>query len=146
MCLGTVKVPLAARLVLPAQTVGGWAEADLHLDRYRSTETLRGQGDGEWSRFLADPVRFLGHEPALFTAEVMGALRESLAAPDDAPVVVFTHGLPINLVLCSVLGLERISHFQPGYGSVTRLRARGPRRIGILSVNETGHHRFDPQT
>lgn len=138
--------PLAARLVLPAQTVDGWAEADRHLDRYRSTETLRGLGDGEWGRFLADPVRYLGHEPALFTAAVMGALRESLAASDDAHVVVFTHGLPINVVLSSVLGLERIIHFQPGYGSVTRLRARGPDRIGILSVNETGQHRFDPPT
>ena len=138
--------PLAARLAMPAHIVDGWAEADRHLARYRSTETLRGLGGGEWGRFLADPVRFLGHDPALFMADVMGALAELLAAPDDTHVVVFTHGLPINVILSSVLGLERIIHFQPGYGSVTRLRARGPDRIGILSVNETGHHRFDPPT
>lgn len=136
--------PLSARLGLPALTVDGWAEADRHLDRYRSTETLRALGGGEWGRFLADPVRYLGHDPERFTADVMAALQQSLAAPDDAHVVVFTHGLPINVVLSSVLGLERIIHFQPGYGSVTRLLARGPDRIGILSVNETGHHRVDP--
>ena len=135
--------PLAARLALPAQIVDGWAEADRHLDRYRSTETLRALGDAEWARFLADPVRYLGHDPVLFMADVMGALQQSLAAPDDAHVVVFTHGLPINVVLSSILGLERIIHFQPGYGSVTRLRARGADRIGILSVNESGHHRVN---
>ena len=133
--------PLAARLALPLHTIDGWAEADRHLDRYRSTETLRALGDAEWARFLADPVRYLGHDPVLFMADVMGALQQSLAAPDDAHVVVFTHGLPINVVLSSILGLERIIHFQPGYGSVTRLRARGADRIGILSVNESGHHR-----
>lgn len=134
--------PLASRLAMPAQVVDGWAEADRHLDRYRSTETLRGLGGGEWRRFLADPVRYLGHDPAIFTADVMAALHDALAAPADAHVVVFTHGLPINAVLSSVLGLERIVHFQPGYGSVTRLLARGPDRIGILSVNETGHHKM----
>ena len=71
---------------------------------------------------------------------------EPLAAPDDAHVAVFSHRLPIKVVRSSVLGLERIIHFQPGYGSVTRLGARSPDRIGILSLNETGHHRFDPPT
>lgn len=135
--------PLVARVGLPLHTIDGWAEADRHLDRYRSTETLRALGDAEWARFLTDPVRYLGHDPVRFMADVMGALQQSLAAPDDAHVVVFTHGLPINVVLSSILGLERIIHFQPGYGSVTRLRARGADRIGILSVNESGHHRAD---
>lgn len=146
--------PLAARLGLPAEVVDGWAEADRHLGRYRSTETLRALGSGEWERFLEDPVRYLGHDPERFMADVNGALREALQArndaladapadaPDDAHVVVFAHGLPINVVLSRVLGLARIIHFQPGYGSVTRLRARGPERIGIVSVNELGHHRF----
>lgn len=36
---------------------------------------------------------------------------------------------------------EEIVHFQPGYGSVSRLRvAHGPRRIGIVSINESAHH------
>jgi broad specificity phosphatase PhoE len=133
--------PLASQLGLPLATIDGWAEADRHLDRYRSTETLRALGEAEWNRFLADPVRYLGHDPDRFRADVLGALRQTLEAADDAHVVVFTHGLPINLVLSHILGLERIIHFQPGYGSVTRLRARGAERLGILSVNESGHHR-----
>ena len=134
--------PLAARLGLPSEVVDGWAETDRHLGRYRSTETLRALGNGEWDRFLADPVRYLGHDPERFTADVTGALQEALLAPDDAHVVVFAHGLPINLVLSNVLGLTRIVHFQPGYGSVTRLRARGAERMGIVSVNEMAHQRF----
>jgi probable phosphoglycerate mutase len=135
-------LPLAERLALPLDIVDGWAEADRHLARYRSTETLRALGDAEWNRFLADPVRYLGHDPARFTADVLGALQVVRDAPEDAHVVVFTHGLPINVVLSHILGLERIIHFQPGYGSVTRLRTRGAERIGIVSVNESGHHRI----
>lgn len=131
--------PLCERLGLAADTVDGWAEADRHLGRYRGTETLRALGRGEWSRFLADPVRYLGQDPQRFAADVRAALQEALRAPDEAHVVVFSHGLPINAVLSQVLGLQGIVHFQPGYGSLTRLRARGADRIGVLSINETGH-------
>jgi broad specificity phosphatase PhoE len=131
--------PLARLLGLPIATIDGWAEADRHVARYRSTETLRALGDTEWSRFLADPVRYLGGEPELFRDAVLGALRRSIA-DDDGHVAVFTHGLPINVVLSHVLGLPTIVHFRPYYGSVTRLRTRGAERIGVDSVNETGHH------
>jgi broad specificity phosphatase PhoE len=140
--------PLAARLGLSPDILDGWAEADRHLARYRSTETLRALGDTEWGRFLADPVRYLGHDPLRFQADVLGALQQVLGGPADGHVLVFTHGLPINVVLSHILGLERIIHFQPGYGSVTRLRTGasdaqgGMQRIGIVSVNETGHHRL----
>ncbi len=132
--------PLARRLQLPVETVDGWAEADRHRDRYRSTETLRALGDAAWQRFLDDPIRYLGGDPQTFHAAVMGALHGLVESTDaDATVAVFTHGLPINLVLSQLLGLERITHFQPGYGSITRLRARNRSRIGIISVNESGH-------
>ena len=132
--------PLAERLKLPIHTLDGWAEADRHLARYRSTETLRALGDSEWQRFLRDPVRYLGGDPQRFRADVLAALSAVTDGGDrDAHVAVFTHGLPINLVLSHVLGLERIIHFRPGYGSITRLRARDPQTIGVVSVNESGH-------
>jgi probable phosphoglycerate mutase len=133
--------PLAERLRLPIDTLDGWAEADRHLDRYRSTETLRGLGDAEWQRFLADPVRYLGSDPQRFRTDVLGALHALLdGARHDARVAVYTHGLPINVVLSHILKLDRIVHFQPGYGSITRLRALDAEHIGIVSVNESGHH------
>lgn len=135
-------LPLAERLGLPVDTVDGWAEADRHRARYRSTETLRALGDAEWARFLDDPVRYLGGDPAAFRAAVLGALQQSVAGEREAHVAVFTHGLPINVVLSHVLGLPKIIHFQPGYGSVTRLRARDAATLGVVSVNESGHHQF----
>ena len=135
-------LPLAERLGLPVDTVDGWAEADRHRARYRSTETLRALGDAEWSRFLDDPVRYLGGDPAAFRAAVLGALQQSVEGEREAHVAVFTHGLPINVVLSHVLGLPKIIHFQPGYGSVTRLRARDAATLGVVSVNESGHHQF----
>lgn len=135
-------LPLAERLRLPVDTVDGWAEADRHLARYRSTETLRALGGAEWARFLDDPVRYLGGDPAAFRAAVLGALQQSVGGEREAHVAVFTHGLPINVVLSHVLGLPKIIHFQPGYGSVTRLRARDAATFGVVSVNESGHHQF----
>lgn len=138
-------LPLAERLGLPVDTVDGWAEADRDTRVYRSTETLRAEGPEAWQRFLADPVRYVGGHPERFRADVLGALEHVMASSaPTARVAVFTHGLPINLVLSHVLGLEGIVHFQPGYGSVTRLRTRGA-AIGVLSVNESGHHAWpDP--
>lgn len=133
--------PLSQRLGMAVDSIDGWAEADRHITRYRSTETLRAQAPDEWQRFLQDPVRYLGSDPDAFRAAVLDALRATVGtAQRGAHVVVFTHGLPINLVLSQVLGLHKIIHFQPGYGSVTRLRARDPDTLGVVSVNELGHH------
>lgn len=132
--------PLAERLALPIHTVDGWAEADRHAGRYRSTETLRALGEAQWQRFLCDPVRYLGGDPQRFRADVLAALSAVTDGGErEAHVAVFTHGLPINLVLSHVLGLERIIHFRPGYASITRLRARDLQTIGVVSVNESGH-------
>lgn len=137
--------PLAATLKLPIHTIDGWAEADRHVARYRSTETLRALGDEEWGRFLQDPVRYLGDDPQRFRAAVLAALAETVgAAQREEHVAVFTHGLPINLVLSHVLGLERIVHFKIGYGSVTRLRVHRTGTLGVVSVNESGHHALRP--
>jgi broad specificity phosphatase PhoE len=136
---------LAERLRMPIDTIGGWAEADRATSRYRSTETLRAEGGEPWRRFLADPIRYLGSDPAEFCSGIIAALDETApAAARGSRVAVFTHGLPINIVLSHALGLERITHFLPGYGSVTRLRRRDDGGIGIISVNESGHHRTAP--
>jgi broad specificity phosphatase PhoE len=136
--------PLAERLRLEIETVAGWAEADRGAHRYRSTETLRAEGGEAWRQFLADPIRYLGAEPEAFRAAVLAALNATAAGQDRASrVVVFTHGLPVNVVLAHALGLDNITSFLVGYGSVTRLRRREDGGYGVSSVNETGHHRSD---
>jgi broad specificity phosphatase PhoE len=136
--------PLGERLGLPINTVKGWAEADHGAHRYRSTETLRAEGGEAWARFLADPIRTLGADPASFRADVLAALEAATAGVDrSARVVVFAHGLPINIVLAHALGLGSITTFLVGYGSVTRVRRRSDGSYGVTSVNETGHLRSD---
>ncbi len=137
--------PLAERLGLSIETIDDWAEADRGAIRYRSTETLRAEGGEAWSRFLSDPIGYLGGDPASFRAGVLGALAATVAnEPATARVAVFTHGMPINIVLSHALGLESITRFLVGYGSVTRLRHFGDGRYGVVSVNETGHHKWTP--
>jgi probable phosphoglycerate mutase len=132
--------PLAEKLGLPVEIIDGWAEADRHLDRYRSTETLRALGGDEWSRFLDDPIAFFGGDASVFRGHVLGALAATIGqGPVNGHVAVFTHGLPINVVLSQALGLQRIIHFAPGYASMTRLRALPGGAIGVASVNERGH-------
>jgi len=136
--------PLAERLGLPIDTIEGWAEADRRASRYRSTETLRAEGGEAWGRFLQDPIRYLGAEPEAFRAGVLAALHETASSENRASrVVVFTHGLPINVVLSHALGLTSLTHFLVAYGSVTRLRRRDDGGYGLSSVNETGHHKAD---
>jgi len=136
--------PLAERLGLGIDTVEGWAEADRGAHRYRSTETLRAEGGEAWQKFLADPIRYLGADPETFRAGVLAALHATAWAYDRAErVVVFTHGMPVNIVLAHALGLDSITNFLVGYGSVTRLRRRENGGYGVSSVNETAHHRSE---
>ena len=139
--------PLAEKLGLAVQTIEGWAEADRAAARYRSTETLRAEGGEAWARFLADPIGYLGSDPEAFQATVLTALRATAALGDrNARVVVFTHGLPINIVLSHALGLASITRFLVGYGSVTRLRLKDDAAIGVACINETAHQRCAART
>jgi len=137
--------PLAERLGLGVDLVAGWAEADRGARRYRSTETLRAEGGDAWRRFLTDPIRYLGADPEAFRGGVLAALEATTASESHASrVAVFTHGLPINIVLAHALGLDSVTTFLVSYGSVTRLKARDKGGYGVASVNETAHHRsFD---
>jgi probable phosphoglycerate mutase len=132
--------PLAARVGIDVDVIEGWAEADRHRNDYRSVETLRRESDSEWRRFLADPVAYMGMDPRTFRAGVLAALRSTIeAGPPDARVAVFTHGLPINVALAQALGLERLVHFAPTYGSITRVHASDAESVRVVSINETGH-------
>lgn len=134
--------PLAQRLELDVEIVAGWAEADGAASRYRSIETLRAEGAEAWARFRADPIRHMGADPTEFRAAVLGALLGIAQTYDrDVRVAVFTHGMPINIVLSHALGLEAAAHFLVGYASITRVRLRESGAVGVASVNETGHLR-----
>jgi 2,3-bisphosphoglycerate-dependent phosphoglycerate mutase len=127
--------PTAEVLGLDVAVIDGLAEADRFGASYRSVEELRRE-PALWDRFLADPVGFLGADPVAFRREVLDAL-ESVLTDSVAKVAIFTHGLPINVVLSHVLGLDRITHFVPHYCSISRLNGDSLDRLSVISVNET---------
>lgn len=131
--------PLAESTGLPVQVLHGWAEADRSATRYRSMETLKAQGPQEWQRFLQDPITYLGADPDTFRREVLAALDATIHLAPQGTVAVFTHGMPINLVLAHVLGTNSLVQFAPDYCSITRLRASSCQAMSVVSVNELSH-------
>lgn len=129
--------PLGRVLDLRLELLDGLAEADRDAPRYRSIESLRALGPDTWNEFLQDPVRFFGGDPGSFRSAVLGAIEQVLNYRDTTRVVVFTHGLPINLILSHALGLPRLTHFAPRHCSITRLRGDSVDSLGVVSVNET---------
>lgn len=136
--LETAK-PLSNLIGLPIQIISGWAEADRGGHKYRSTETLRAQGQEEWLRFLSDPITYLGADTENFRRNVLSALEETINLELKSTVVVFTHGMPINVILAHTLSLDNLVSFSPGYCSVTRIRAKSTKAMSIVSVNELWH-------
>jgi broad specificity phosphatase PhoE len=127
--------PTAQALGIDVTVIDGLAEADRFGPNYRSVEELRRE-PGTWEQFLADPVSFLGADPVAFRRDVLRAF-ESVLAGDTGKVAVFTHGLPINVVLSHALGLDRITHFVPHYCSISRLNGDSLDHLSVVSINET---------
>jgi broad specificity phosphatase PhoE len=92
-----------------------------------------------WPKFMADPIGFCGGDPVAFTRAVLDAVQDLFMRGLDQKLAVFTHGLPINIVLSHALGLERITYFVPHYCSITRVNGSSLQDMTITSVNETAH-------
>jgi broad specificity phosphatase PhoE len=138
--------PLAEKTGLPIQVVEGIAEVDnSNGARYISVETLKADPP-RWRAFLADPIRFLGGDPETFQRSILNSfstlIQDGHGQKPGQKVAIFTHGLPINILLAHVLGLSSITNFIPRYGSITRLGGRDIRSMLVFSINETTH--FDP--
>jgi probable phosphoglycerate mutase len=132
--------PLARSLGLEPLVLEGLAEADHHAasSTYLRMETLRARPE-VFAAFLSDPIRFLGADPDAFLGAVRGAVAEILAAVGEGRAAVFTHGLPINVVLSDMLGLDSLVRFAPAYCSVTRVRGTPEGLKQDISINDTGH-------
>ncbi len=133
--------PLARRRGLPLDIVEGVAEVDRWGAEYLSVEELRRDGGEAWSTFLADPVGMLGGNEAQFRAEVMNAVRE-IASSGKGRTAIATHGLPINLILASTLGLDGLTHFSPRHASICRLHVSPEGELTVLSINESIHLKY----
>lgn len=135
-----------AHLDCPLEVVEGLSEADAYAEdaRYVRIEELR-RDPATFSRFLADPLAFLGADERAFRTAVVAAFAHIVEAAAGARVAVVSHGLPMNLLLASVIGVDSLTAFAPAYASVSRVRV-GPERRFVLSVNETAHLREAGET
>jgi broad specificity phosphatase PhoE len=127
--------PTSERLALGVRVVEGLAEADRFGGSYRSVEELR-RDPAAWQSFLADPIGYLGADPVAFKQGVLDAVELALGGGDET-TAIFTHGLPINVVLSHALGLKKVTHFVPHYCSITRLIGASRSDLTVISVNET---------
>ena len=127
--------PTSERLGLDVRVVEGLAEADRFGGSYRSVEELR-RDPAAWQSFLADPIGYLGADPAAFKQAVLESVELALTGGGEK-AALFTHGLPINVVLSHALGLKKVTHFVPHYCSITRLIGASRSDLTVISVNET---------
>jgi broad specificity phosphatase PhoE len=130
--------PTSRILGLKLEVLEGLAEAGRSGPGYRGVEELRKDPAG-WAKFLDDPITFLGDDPVAFRRGVLDAVASLFDRRPDGKVAVFTHGIPINVVISHALGLERVSHFVPHYCSLTRISGAALSDIVVVSINETAH-------
>lgn len=115
--------PLVALTGLPLEIYDGLAEIDRLTPRYRSAETIRAEGPERWAEFVASPAKFMGLDPTAYRDSVVAALSEIALHPRGSRVAVFSHGMTIKTIICSVLGLSDngYSLFSTAHCSVSRL-------------------------
>ena len=82
----------------------------------------------------------------MFRTRIVTRLDAVIAEHPGERVAVVCHGGVINVYLAALLGIDRHLWFDPGYTSISRVRASrtGARSVG--SINELAHlvGRWDP--
>jgi probable phosphoglycerate mutase len=135
--------PVARRTGLEATVVDGLAEWDRASSAYIPIEELQAVDDEIWQRLSAgrhEDLAELGIDPVEFRDRVVTTIDGLAAAHKGDRIAVVCHGGVINAYLATVLGLDRMLFFSPGYTSISRvLIGAGVRSIG--TVNETPHLR-----
>ena len=139
--------PIADAHGLKIEVVEGLVEYDVQADHYIPMEELREKKDDQWQAMVEGRWEDYGGEnPARFRDRIVPTLNAVIEAHPGETVVVVCHGGVINVYLAALLGIDRHLWFDPGYTSISRVRASrgGARSVG--SINELAHlvSRWDP--
>ncbi len=132
--------PLAVALGLEVEIDAELCEYDANADHYIPIEELRAEQDDRWHAMVEGRWQDFGGEPPHeFRARIVPCLERVIDEHPGERVVAVCHGGVINVYLAAVLGIDRHLWFDPGYTSVSRVRAArsGPR--SVASINETAH-------
>jgi probable phosphoglycerate mutase len=132
--------PVAAAHGLDVEIIEGLREWDADADHYIPMEELRETKDDRWQAMVEGRWEDYGGEnPERFQGRIVPTLDAVIDAHPGQTVVVVCHGGVINVYLAALLGLSHHLWFDPGYTSISRVRAAraGPR--SLASLNETAH-------
>lgn len=132
--------PLAAALGLEIEIDAQLCEYDANADHYIPIEELRANQDDRWHAMVEGRWQDFGGEPPdEFRARIVPCLERVIDAHPGERVAAVCHGGVVNVYLAAVLGIDRHLWFDPGYTSISRVRAarNGPR--SVASVNEIAH-------
>ncbi len=131
--------PLATLLDVEVEVVDGLAEFDRDAPWYVPMEELKAADDPRWHAMVNEDWEL---DPEAFRRSVAEAVDGVISAHPGRSVAAVCHGGVINAYLSTMLGLERLMFFEPGYTSISRVRASRSGARSIVSVNETSHLRF----
>jgi probable phosphoglycerate mutase len=141
--------PLASALGLDVAIDDQLCEYDANADSYIPIEELRETKDDRWQAMIEGRWEdFGGEAPDVFRTRIVTRLDALITEHPGERVAVVCHGGVINVYLAALLGIDRHLWFDPGYTSISRVRASraGARSVG--SINELAHlvGRWDPGT
>lgn len=131
--------PLAKELGLELQVRNGLAEFDRDAGEYVLLSELRAAGDPRFDACMAGDLTAWGMELAAFRAEAGAVLTEILDRHAGGRAFVVTHGGVLNVLLGSVLGLDRMWFFHPDNCGISRVVADTTGGVRLGSLNETRH-------
>src|SRR4051794_13867204 len=132
--------PLAATLGLDVTIDDQLREYDANADSYIPIEELRELKDDRWQAMVDGRWEdFGGEAPDVFRGRIVARLDAIIVEHPGERVAVVCHGGVINVYLATLLDIDRHLWFDPGYTSISRVRASrgGARSIG--SINELAH-------
>lgn len=134
--------PLAAALGLAAVEVDDVAEYDRNASAYVPIEELKATNDPRWLAMVEGGYFADAEETAEeFQGRIVGTIDGLVGRHRSERIAIVCHGGVINAYVGHVLGITEFMVFEPGYTSITRIRASSQGHRQLLSLNETGHLR-----
>jgi len=132
--------PVAAAHDLEVEIIDGLREWDAESDHYIPMEELRETKDDRWQAMVEGRWEDYGGEnPERFRERIVPTLEGVIDAHPGETVVVVCHGGVINVYLAALLGFSQHLWFDPGYTSISRVRAARGGVRSLASLNETAH-------
>jgi probable phosphoglycerate mutase len=135
-------VPIAEPRGLPIITEPDVAEFDRDASSYIPFEEIDRNSEEFRAIVTGDYTAIGGPDPQEFIGKIVAAMDRIIDAHPSQTVAVVCHAGVINAYMASVLGLDRVIFFGPGYTSINRVLASSSSGMrGLGSLNELAHLR-----